>query len=452
MAQPNPHSLNSQIPSLPEVVVESHPEPPSVGAYAPLQTPPSPVVMDPDSLASYLEINREVPRPPQWVLPSVVDTLYGSTVRSSKATDWLDTPLSQEWRKIRSSQNAVAPVKPTYSFAFKTGGGFIRDARFSWTMSPGQWAYNLKLDDMTGQRKSELLTPPNGIDLITTYLQAQNYDSLRFTGSDGRVYLWVAHAPLSSAQGARLDVLRHALFMAPRGCDPLYGEIVADHTYWDGFIDHFEVHRVKCAGCGASPINGLRWNCKSCSSHDICDRCRVSNTSAEPSCVFTLVNVPDEALYIRSPHVDPALVCATLQILKDWELQVLRTQRNRDPGGFRAREDIAREGTLGKLTYWRAGDGLGKKSSMIQEQVKDANPSKASKKVEKAEKVKSKERAKEEKKMEKAQKEREKSKGKDKKGAGLGVSELIRGSAQVGGSVGDVGEALRRDSRSSAGT
>ncbi|OAG00846.1 uncharacterized protein CC84DRAFT_1056346, partial [Paraphaeosphaeria sporulosa] len=174
------------------------------------------------------------------------------------------------------------------------------------------WTYNLKFDNMTGMRKSELLTPPNQIDLITTYLPAKNYDSLRFIGPDGNVFLWVAHAPLSSVHGARYDALRHALFMAPKGCDPLYGNIVADHAYWDGFIDY-----------------------------------------SESTCTFTLVNLPDEALYIRTSAVDPALICATLQIMRDWEFHMLRVQRHRDPNGFRISEDRAREGDLGRITYWR---------------------------------------------------------------------------------------------------
>ena len=338
-------------------------------------------------------------------------------------------------------------MEPTYAFTSKTGGGFLRDSRYSWTMSPEKWTYSLKFDDMTGLRKIELLTPPNGIDLITTYLPAPNYDSLRFIASDGRVYLWVAHGPLSSLHGARYDTLRHALFMAPKGHDPLYGEIVADHTYWDGFTNVTEVHRVKCTGCGASPINGLRWRCKSCTSHNICEQCRSTNTSVQPSCSLALVNLPDEALYIRSRHVDPALICATLQIMKDWELYSLRRQRMRDPQGFKRSEEEARKGEMGRRTYWKAGDEPSIGTTVLQEPRKDSDPDKIAK-LEKA-------MAKELKKAEKArgkEKSKRKDKEKEKKGSLLGIGELIRGSAQVGGSVGDVGEALRRDSKSSSGT
>lgn len=408
-----------------------------------------PPPMDPVSLASYLEIHREVPYPPQWVLPPVIETLYAKSVRAPKATDWLDVPLSREWRKIRSSQHAVTPTNPTYSFAFKAKGGSLRDAKFSWTMFPENWSYNLRLDNTLGMRKTELLTPPKGHSLLTTYIQAHNYDSLRFIGPDGCVYLWVAHAPLSSTNGARYDTLRHALFMAPAGCDPLYGEIIADHAYWDGFIDYSEVHRVTCAGCGASPINGLRWKCSTCAGHDICEQCRLGNKSVKPNCTFTLVNLPDEALHIRSPHVDPALVCATLQIMKDWELHVLRTQKLKDPRSFQMSEDLARKGDLGKVTYWKSGDD--KEEALQLVKAKSEEKKTGSSKAEKKEKEKAeKEKEKAEKAM--AKEKRKQEKEKDKKGAVPGISELIRGSAQVGGSVGDVGEALRRDSRSSIGT
>lgn len=477
---------SSQADSLPEVAVGPMPISSSgVGHIRPVSTAlptasPPPAVMDARSLASYLEIHREVPRPRRWLLPPIVDTLYASVIRSPKATDWLEYPLRREWRQIRASQQAHTPVEPTYAFTAKTGngflqdpiyswtksaekwtstlklddmigGGFLHDSRYSWTMSPEKWTYNVKFDDMTGQRRSEVLTGPNNIDIVPTYIPASNYDSLRFVGSDGRVYLWVAHGPLSSLHGARYDTLRHALFMAPKGCDPLYGEIVADHTYWDGFTNVSEVHRVKCTGCGASPINGLRWKCKSCADHNICEQCRLTNASVQATCSFTLANLPDEALYIRSRDVDPALVCATLQIMKDWELHSLRMQRKRDLQGFKKSEDEARKGEMGKRTYWKAGDELGAGTTVMEEQKKEPDAAKIAKlektmakELKKAEKARGKEKSK--------SKDKDKGKGKDKKGSVLGVSELIRGSAQVGGSVGDVGEALRRDSRSSSGT
>ncbi|KAL5429369.1 hypothetical protein PMIN04_000173 [Paraphaeosphaeria minitans] len=401
---------------------------------------------DPISLASYLELHREVPYPPQWKLPPVLDTLYGLSTPAPKAVDWLDVPSSREWRRIRSSQNAVTPTEPAYSFTFRTRSSGLLDARHAWSMLPEKWTYNLRFDNMTGMRKSELLTPPNQIDLITTYLPAKNYDSLRFIGPDGRVFLWVAHAPLSPVHGARYDTLRHALFMAPKGCDPLYGKIVADHAYWDGFIDYSEVHRVTCSGCGASPINGLCWRCKPCENHDICEQCRLANRSVKSACSFTLANLPDEVLYIRSSAVDPALICATLQIMRDWEFYMLRVQRYRDPKGFKMSEDRAREGDLGKKAHWRLGDKFDPGANMVQEQPKPVVNLKVkkvkAKELEKLEKAKEKERA----------KEKKKHKKKDKRAPVLGVSELIRGSAQVGGSVGDVGEALRRNSRDSVST
>jgi hypothetical protein len=443
----------AQVSTLPEVVLPARQYAPAGLELAPTMsnTTSFPArsrssTMDPVSLASYLEVYREVPYPPQWKLPPVVDTLYGSSTSAPRATDWLDIPASRQWRRVRASQHAVTPTEPAYSFTFRTRGGGLLDAKHSWSMTPGHWTYNLKFDNMTGIRKSELLTPPKGNDLITTYIPAQNYDSLRCIGPDGCLYLWVAHAPLSSVHGARYDTLRHALFMAPKGCNPLYGEIVADHAYWDGFIDYSEVHSVTCAGCGASPINGLCWKCKPCENHNICEQCRLANRSVTSTCSFTLVNLPDEALYIRSAAVDPALICATFQIMRDWEFHMLRVQKNRSPKGFKMSEDKAREGDLGRMTYWKLGDRSGQRANTVQEQeapVKNAKVDKAkAKELEKLEKAKEKDK----------EKGKKKEKKKDKKGSVVGISELIRGSAHVGGSVGDVGEALRRNSKDSADT
>lgn len=334
-----------------------------------LPPPPS----SPASLSSYLELHRQVPYPPQWILRPVTSTLYASFGHAPKS-DWLDGPVSREWRTVRFVDSARKPTPPSYSFSFKSSGGSLRDPRFSWTMTPPPmkekssklhhttWAYNLRIDLDSGIRKSELLTPPKGKDLITTYTHAPNYDTLRFVGPEGRLYMWVAHAPLNSTNGSRYDILRHALFASTYGQhDPLYGEIVADHTYWDGFVDYNEVHTsVSCEGCGATPINGLRWKCKSCVNHNICETCRLSNTSFQSKCSFTLVNLPDETLYIRSSAIDPALIVATLQILKDWELHTLRIQKKRDPQGFEVSENAARKSSLGRIRYWRSTDFEGK--------------------------------------------------------------------------------------------
>ncbi|KAF1955291.1 hypothetical protein CC80DRAFT_364260, partial [Byssothecium circinans] len=170
------------------------------------------------------------------------------------------------------------------------------------------WTYRLKMDSENKFRKMETLFPAKGKYMITTYVHAANYDSLRFVGPDGRLYLWVSHAPVTAMHGARYDSLRHALFAAHGQNDPLYGDIVADHAYWDGF----------------------------------------------PSCSFTLVNLPDEALHIRSSTVDPALVIATLQILKDWERHTMRREKAIDPNGFEFSEIRARKGDLGRLSYWKS--------------------------------------------------------------------------------------------------
>jgi hypothetical protein len=167
------------------------------------------------------------------------------------------------------------------------------------------WAYELKLDPRTNIRKSEVLAHggPKAKAVLTTYIHALNYDSLRFIAPDGRAYMWVSSTKLSSINGSRFDTLRHALFVAAGNIpDPLYGHIVADHCFWDGG-EH-----------------------------------------------------PDEALYIRSPNVDPALVIATLQVLKDWEKVSLRAEKKSNDMAFKEAEEEARRCVLGKRSYWKAGD------------------------------------------------------------------------------------------------
>jgi len=228
------------------------------------------------------------------------------------------------------------------------------------------------MNPTTGLRNSESLYTPQMKQILTTYIRARNYDSLRFVGPDGRLYLWVTHAPLSSTNGARFDTLRHALFASvQRQQDPLYGEIVADHAYWDGFVDNCEVHTgISCNGCGASPVNGLRWKCKSCVDHDICESCRLSKISILPTCTFTLVSLADEALIIRSPTVDPELVVATLQVLKDWELHTIREQKRTNPMGFEATEAAARKADLGYISHWRSTDFVPKGGAPADTQVR----------------------------------------------------------------------------------
>ncbi|KAF1355995.1 hypothetical protein EJ07DRAFT_63713, partial [Lizonia empirigonia] len=186
------------------------------------------------------------------------------------------------------------------------------------------WTYELRLDSKSGLRKTEVLNHGGKTNMLTTYLHALNYDSLRFIGNDGRAYLWVSHLPLDPSKGSRYDILRHALFVANGSHpDPLYGDIVADHTYWDGFINQTKIHQdTICIECQTKPI-------------------------------LSLTCLPDKSLYIRSPTVDPALVIASLQVLKDWQKHELRRHKGKDPKNFLINEEKAREHDLGRLSYWR---------------------------------------------------------------------------------------------------
>jgi hypothetical protein len=375
--------------SLPEVVVQ-----PRSFSYDPANDLPIPVQLDqqpiesspklfpdPSSLPTNLEQNRQVPFPPTWRPPPVIATFYAYA--GSKATpgsDWLSQQESFTWRTIRPTEQAYNPAAPSYTFTFANKGGSFRDPKFSWSMiMPDQsvdakkkaskskqtsWTYDLRLDKNKGVRKSEVLSHGKDKAILTTYVHAQNYDSLRFIGPDGRAYMWVSSSHVSSVNGSRYDTVRHALFVeAGQIKDPLYGEIVADHTFWDGYVDENEVHTgVKCDGCQKQPIKGRRWKCKTCHHHDVCEECRKAivaggfGPAMRQACDLSLVCLPDEALCIRSTTVDPALVVASLQVLKDWERHTLREEKKKDPKGFAASEEAARKQDLGIMSYWKASD------------------------------------------------------------------------------------------------
>ena len=327
--------------TLPEVVIEQHPD---KDLEPSLENLPIPVLLDQQpterlqqptrrpsvalesmSLPGYLEQYRQAPYPPQWNLPPVVSTLhaYQESKRSS-GSSWLDTPESCAWRTIRPSEHARNPVPPAFTFKFKSTTGSFRSPKFSWTMTCPEeptesgkkvpksqqtaWSYELKLDPRTNLRKSEVLLQggPNARSILTTYVHALNYDSLRFIGPDGRAYMWVTSTKVSSIHGSRYDTLRHALFAAiGNNPDPLYGGIVADHCFWDGHVD---------ASGGY---------------------------------------VPDESVYIRQTAVDPALVVATLQVMKEWEKHTLRQEKRKNYKAFAAAEEEARRCELGASTYWQ---------------------------------------------------------------------------------------------------
>ncbi|PSN71787.1 hypothetical protein BS50DRAFT_657481 [Corynespora cassiicola Philippines] len=349
-----------------------------------------PASSDPLELSAYLERHRQVPHPPQWLLPPVTMTFYGSFHMKAK-TEWPDMVDSFYWRTTRFTENAKHPQNAAFTFTFKSSGGSFSSPKFHWklttssrkdkltksTPSQAPWSYELKLDKNNGVRKRERLYLPNGKDMMPTYVHALNYDTLRFIGPDGRLYKWVAHRPLDGTKD-RYDTIRHALFVATNSTqDPLFGPIIADHTYWDGYTDTAEIHTgIACKGCKSSPFSGLRWKCKTCASHDICEACRASSNSVLPTCSFTLVSLPDEALYIRNPEVDVALVVATLQVMKDWEMHTLRKQRSTNAKAFDANTERVRQNDLGRMRYWKASDfgkhGDGKKYGTVLKAVEAA--------------------------------------------------------------------------------
>ncbi|RMZ67343.1 endoglucanase-1 precursor [Pyrenophora seminiperda CCB06] len=319
--------------TLPEVVVEpplvSNHEPKSQHEDFPIPvlldqkpTKPPSIMLNPSSLPTYLEGHRQAPYPPQWNPPPVISSFYAHREnKPSSGSSWLDTPSTCTWKRVRRSDPAQDSVPPTYSFKFKTVRSSFRAPKFSWTMTSinetteyakrsekDQWAYELKLDSKSNMRKSEVLVHgTKGRPILTTYVHALSYDSLHFIGPDGRAYTWVTSSKLSSINGARYDTLRHALFVTTGNIpDPLSGQIVADHCFWDGHVDGFGV------------------------------------------------SLPDEALHVRASNVDPALVVATLQVMKDWEKHTLRGEKRKNPEAFAATEEEARKSELGAASYWKA--------------------------------------------------------------------------------------------------
>lgn len=323
--------------TLPEVVVEPFPMSYSDARLA-SQSLPIPVALDrqsieqpcatpePWTLPAYLEKYRQAPYPPQWSRPPVLRTLYaGRSSEHASGSTWLDTPASSTWSTKRHSDKAHQASPPMFCFKFKSTSGGFRSPKLSWTMTciepakdgdtkaskqkASTWTYDLRIDGRTNLRKSESLLRggPNPQSIMTTYVHALNYDSLRFIGPDEKAYMWVSSTKVSSVDGVRYDTLRHALFVATRGnANPLYGQIVADHCFWDGGVD----------GSGAS--------------------------------------LPDEALYLRCSVVDTELVVATLQVMKDWEKHKLREEKRTKPKAFCATEEEARKHALGAASYWKA--------------------------------------------------------------------------------------------------
>ncbi|OCK82275.1 hypothetical protein K432DRAFT_293585 [Lepidopterella palustris CBS 459.81] len=166
------------------------------------------------------------------------------------------------------------------------------------------WTYTVTRARKTNVVKSEALISPFGKQISCTYTHGPTHESLSFQGTDDRNYEWRSSSHLSTVNGSRYDVLRHALFLVTSNNGPEI--IVADHTHWDGFL--------------------------------------------------TMVSCPDEALYIRSQGVDATMIVATLQVLKDWEMESCREERRKDPVGVEMTAADARMRDLGRVAYWRESD------------------------------------------------------------------------------------------------
>ena len=60
--------------------------------------------------------------------------------------------------------------------------------------------------------------------------------------------------------------------------------------FWQSQHAQLDVHSgIRCDGCGANPLRGIRWKCQSCPDHDICNNCKKGGNS--PGHPFQIVSM-----------------------------------------------------------------------------------------------------------------------------------------------------------------
>ncbi|KAF2493937.1 hypothetical protein BU16DRAFT_619138 [Lophium mytilinum] len=351
--QPQYYSPQSQSHLAPQQPVEL----PASGHHPRPTTPQNLSLVDPKELVNYLEEHRQPPIPQTWHLPPPTSSLYG-TFHPCVDSDWADPLGAQEWSSLRTVVQQKSPKHaPLFYIKMEQKGGHIRDKKYCWTMSSPSsnakslWSYTLTRNRKTDAVLSETLTNPYGVQIHPKFEATGEYASLTFKNLDGTSYEWRSSARVSSLNGARWDTVRHALF-----CN---NAIVADHVFWDGFVDEQEIHKTAtCDGCKTKPMVGIRWKCKTClDDHDVCNPCRQTGQSVKPSCTWRIKGaLPDESMNIRMQGLDIGMAAATLQVLRDWERHLLREEKAKNPVEVAHAETLAGTQPLGMISYLKAKD------------------------------------------------------------------------------------------------
>jgi hypothetical protein len=76
-----------------------------------------------------------------------------------------------------------------------------------------------------------------------------------------------------------------------------FQRLMVDHLGKRAAEQASQIHdRVTCDGCGACPIQGIRYKCSACPNFDFCDRCEVEKVHEHPF------------LKIRKPEHSPAMI------------------------------------------------------------------------------------------------------------------------------------------------
>jgi ankyrin repeat protein len=64
---------------------------------------------------------------------------------------------------------------------------------------------------------------------------------------------------------------------------------------------HTAVHYgIKCDGCGGNPLRGIRWHCRTCPDHDLCDTCKKASQSPDHS--FQATGLKERFKHIAAVH------------------------------------------------------------------------------------------------------------------------------------------------------
>lgn len=253
-----------------------------------------------------------IPMPQEWVpllQPSTGYVYTQALTIHTPNTTWLDEPEDLTYGTVSGrDQESGRKRSLLYRVSIeKSKGHIVSNHKYTWTIQrisddAKLWTYTVETDRKTNKIKVESLTAFKGKSVPMEFTHGPKFDVLKFTSpTDNKSYRWQTNHPISTIYPSRLDTQRFALF----GPDSHYKQecIIADFTYWDGHID-----------------------------------------------------MPEDALTIRTESLDHSLILATFIVLLDRQRTIMREEMLRDPEGVAKTERIARLHNTGQLTYWQAAD------------------------------------------------------------------------------------------------